>query len=192
MPRPRTRARNVCLTQPLGPSSRAWPDAIVSGSVPRAPGVMPAPGVVPTGVVSPGASGVAGCVRGTLAQSSPWAIRPFSSVPLAIAQLSAERSPTFVAMAQSYVQTSPGSNDVSDVSPVRTSSQAASVNSYVVNVVVPVFLTEILKCTVVPATAVGSTASLTTAIPIRSTGVSTLSESHFSSSGTDVSGVVDS
>src|SRR5215217_6914179 len=188
MARPRTRARNVRLTQPLGPSSRARADAIVSGSV------APAPGAVPTGAVLAGGvpPGVTGCVSGIVAQSSPCAIRPFSSVPFAVAQLSAERSPTFVTIAQSYVQTSPGSNEVSDVSPVRTSSQAASVSSYVVNVVVPVFLTEILKWTVVPATAVGSTASLTTSIPIRSTGVSTLSESHFSYSGTDVSGVVDS
>ena len=39
MLRPRTRARNAVLTQPLGPRSTARPDTIVSGSTPLSGGV---------------------------------------------------------------------------------------------------------------------------------------------------------
>ena len=55
MLRPVTRARKACLTQPLGPRSRAMPEVIVSGSI-RRPGASAAESL---GGVVGGVGGVA-------------------------------------------------------------------------------------------------------------------------------------
>src|SRR5215211_1737592 len=71
-------------------------------------------------------------------------------------------------MVQAYVQTSPGSNAVSPAfAPVRvTVVQLGSLSVYCTKDVLPVLVTAIVKSTVVPATAVASTAALPTVMPI--------------------------
>ena len=59
MLRPRTLARNACLTQPLGPFSRAMPETIVSGSTPP-PGAASAASAVVGGFVGGVGGGGAG------------------------------------------------------------------------------------------------------------------------------------
>src|SRR5688500_16242857 len=71
-------------------------------------------------------------------------------------------------MAQAYVQTSPGSKAVSPAfAPVRvTVVQLGSLNVYCTNDVLPVFVTAIVKLTVVPATAVAWTGALSSVMPM--------------------------
>src|SRR5918995_7088081 len=158
--RPDTRAVKACLTHPLGPRSRAWPETAVSGRAPPpAAGVVPG-GVVPGGVV-PGGVGV-GVVPGgvtvtvfvSLSQSfsfgGAWPLgtqtsATFTNEPVV---------PAGMVAVHLYVQVSPGLRASSVVT--GTSGPASHLLSVSVTwpgekTTLPVFFTAKVYVTAVPA-----------------------------------------